>query len=143
MAFFLKITTLILLLVGGANVEKIKDYRAISDGSLTVNNLSKKWKLDKYRYFIFSEKPAENERDDFIHLKSDMTFDSVSEGIREDGKWRLNASRKRIYLSKEGKAEEFVFIVESLSSDELILIIDDPSDGDAKNLKIYFKNLKK
>ena len=68
-----------------------------------------------------------------------MTFDSVSEGVRDDGRWRLDASKKRIYLSIKGEAGELEFIVDSLSSDELILIIDAPSDSDAKNLKIYFK----
>jgi hypothetical protein len=72
-------------------------------------------------------------------LKSDLTFDSVSEGKFEAGRWRLDAKRKRIYLSKKNEVGEIVFIIEELEPKKLVLVIDDPSDSDAQYLKIHFK----
>lgn len=108
-------------------------------GKITIQNLAKKWKLDKYKVSFFSEAPAENEKNDYIHLKSDMTFDSISEGVFEGGNWRLDAKKQRIYLSKKNETGELVFIIDELKPKKLVLIIDDPSDSDAQYLKIHFK----
>ncbi|MFK7905112.1 MAG: hypothetical protein AB8B69_08305 [Chitinophagales bacterium] len=107
---------------------------------LNTQNLSKKWKLDKYTYSIFSENPSEKEKNDYLHLKSDMTFDDVSEGEKDSGQWRLNIPEKRIYLSKNGEEGELVLIIDGLFENQLILIIEDPSDEDADNFKIHFKS---
>ncbi len=96
--------------------------------------------FEKYKVFHFTEAPAPEEKNDYIHLKPDMTFSSISEGIYETGKWRLDVGKKRIYLSNKNKKGELVFIIDDLSPKQLVLIIDDPSDSDAQYLKIYFKN---
>lgn len=105
----------------------------------TVQNLSKKWKLEKYKVFYFSEQPTEKEKNDYIHLKPDMTFSSISEGVYEEGSWQLDAKKSRIFLAKEKEEKELIFIVNDLSENELVLIIDDPNDEDAQYLKIHFK----
>lgn len=139
MTLSLKFLTILMFVIGGPAHQPLEDGKAINTSSLNIQNLAKKWQLHKYKYLIFSEDPAENERGDYIHLKLDMTFESVSEGVKEHGNWRLDVQKKRIYLSKIGDSEELVFIVKKLSKKDLVLIIDDPSDEDAKNLKIYFK----
>jgi len=107
---------------------------------ITIDNLSRKWTLEKYSYLFFSEDPAPKERNDYILLKSDLSFESVSEAKYDSGKWRLDTEEKRIYLSKKGEDDELIFIIHELTDERLILIIDDSSDSDTKNLKIHFKN---
>lgn len=107
---------------------------------ITIQNLSKHWKLDKYQYFIFSEAPAEKEKNDYLHFQSDRTFTSVTEGVFDAGQWRLDAPAKRIYLSQENEEGTLVLLISALSPHQLVLLIDDPLDSDAKHLKIYFKN---
>lgn len=122
------------------NVEDIPNTSPVDfTTELSIQNLSKKWKLDKYKVSFFSEAPAANEKNDYIHLKSDLTFDSISEGEFESGNWRLDANKKRIYLSNKSEEGELVFIIDKLKSNKLVLIIDDPSDSDAQYLKIHFK----
>lgn len=134
--YLINITTMILLLAGSS-------YQSISNiegTSITIQNLSKKWNLEKYKVSFFEEAPEEKEKNDYIHLKSDMTFSSISEGAFEIGTWRLDVKKKRIYLSEKGAEGELVFIINNLSSQKLVLIIDDPADSDAQYLKIHFKN---
>ena len=107
---------------------------------LNIKNLSKKWKLEKYSVGIFSEDPSEKEKNDYIYLSSDMTFTSISEGNFEKGTWALKAKDKRIVLSKSTEKKSLILIVDKLTSHELTLIIDDPSDKEAKYLNIHFKN---
>ncbi|MFT5254238.1 MAG: hypothetical protein ACI87N_003305 [Flavobacteriales bacterium] len=135
-----KMTTL-LFLVASIQYYPTKNHTITTstDANITVQNLSKKWRLDKYKVSFFSEAPAENEKDDYIYLKPDLTFDSISEGKFEAGRWRLDAKKKRIYLSKKNEAGEIVFIIDELKPEKLVLIIDDPSDSDAQYLKIHFK----
>jgi hypothetical protein len=135
-----KMTNMILL-VASMQFYAPKDHLTVTaeDSNITVQNLSKKWKLEVYKVYFFSEAPAENEKNDYIYLKSDLTFDSVSEGKFEAGRWRLDAKRKRIYLSKKNEVGEIVFIIEELEPKKLVLVIDDPSDSDAQYLKIHFK----
>lgn len=112
-----------------------------SETVITVENLSKKWKLEKYSYLSFSEAPEQQEQNDYISLKSDMSFESISEGLKDAGKWRLNAKEKRIYLFKQGETNELTFIINGLSETVLVLSLDAPDDKDAKNLKIHFKSI--
>lgn len=105
----------------------------------TVKQLSKKWKLDKYTVFNYSEKPSKKEQKDYLYLKSNMTFSSVSEGIYEKGTWKLDTKKNRIRLFKPKEKGSLDFIVHQFTTNKLVLIIDDPSDAEAKYLKIYFK----
>ena len=108
--------------------------------TLNVQNLSKKWIFEKYTVSWFTENPSEKEKNDYIHLSSNMTFSSISEGEYEKGSWKLNASKKRIFLSKKNEKGHLTFIVNELTKNKLVLVIDDPSDEDAQYLKIHFKN---
>lgn len=108
--------------------------------TLNVQNLSKKWAFEKYMISWYSESPSEKEKKDYIQLSSNMTFTSISEGKYEKGNWKLNASKKRILLSSKNEKGYLTFIVDELTSNKLILVIDDPSDEDAQYLKIHFKN---
>ncbi len=107
---------------------------------LNVRNLSKKWNLDKYTISWYSENPSKKEKNDYIKLNENMTFTSISEGVFERGKWQLQPANKRLILSKKEEKGNLKFFIEKLSEDELILIIDDVSDPEAKYLNIHFKN---
>jgi len=107
---------------------------------LNINNLSKKWNLDKYSVGLFSEKPSRKEQNDYIDLSPNMTFTSVSEGVFERGTWQLKKAEKRIILSKKGDKESLILIIKRLTESELTVVIDDSSDSDAKYLNIHFKN---
>ncbi|MEO0330489.1 MAG: hypothetical protein AAF223_02215 [Bacteroidota bacterium] len=107
---------------------------------VSVEALSKKWKLEKYAYLIFSEAPKAVEKNDYLLLKSNLFFESVSEGKYEKGSWRLDTKSKRIYLSQKGAEDELVFIIDEFRDDELVLIVDDPADEDSQYLKIHFKS---
>lgn len=110
----------------------------INTNDITIQSLSKKWTLSHYSVGWFTEEPSQKEKNDYIHLSSNMTFTSISEGVFEKGTWTLKG--KRIILSKNKEKESLTFIVEELTNKELVLIIDDPSDPDAKYLNIHFKN---
>ncbi len=107
---------------------------------LNITNLSKKWNLDKYSIGWYSEAPSKKEKNDYIKLNTDMTFTSISEGIFEGGKWQLKPAKKQLILSKKNEKDNLKFFIEKLSENELILIIDDVSDPEAKYLNIHFKN---
>lgn len=138
MTLTLKLVTYVLFLLGSTSNEAPKEPET-SKSSITIEKLSKKWKLDKYKYYFFSQAPAENEIGDYLHLKSNMTYDSVSEGLRDIGNWRLDADKEQIYLTSEGDEAALVFIVDKLKTKKLVLIIDDSTGPDTKNLKIHFK----
>lgn len=106
--------------------------------NITIQNLSKKWKLSRYSVGWFTEKPSQKEKNDYIHLSSNMNFTSISEGVFEKGTWALKGNRT--ILSKNNEKESLTFIVEELTNNELVLTIDDPNDPDAKYLNIHFKN---
>ena len=107
---------------------------------ITVKNLSKKWHIDKYSYLIFSEEPGKKEVNDYIAFKEDMSFESVSEGRYDKGKWRLDTAKKRIFLAGEIEKGELIFMIHKLDNNQLILIIDDPSEPGLEDIKIYFKS---
>lgn len=109
----------------------------IPKSDISVQSLSKKWKLEEYNYYGYTETPSKKERNDFIELKSDMTYSCISEGVFGGGIWKLDVKTKRISLM-EGD-EEMRFFIDDLSDNQLTLILDDPSEKEAKNLKIVFK----
>lgn len=109
---------------------------------LSVENLSKKWHLNKYKIFFRSYPIEENERGDYIHFNNDMTFSSVSEGILDMGIWSLDKKSKRVTMSSHKEEGELILIVKKITSNILTLVIDDPNDSDAKYLSIIFKTQK-
>ena len=106
---------------------------------ITVKNIAKSWKLVKYIYQGESAPLPEEEKKDYTIFKSDMTFKMLSEGKPYTGKWRLDANKKRIYLFRTGEEGEYAVIIDTLTTDQLIIIIDDPSDDFAKDLKIVYQ----
>ena len=142
MTSLIKIILLSMFVTVGLHQLDVFQTRNINN-SITIQNLSKKWQLEKYKVFFYQEAPAENEKNDYIHLNDNMTFTSVSEGVFDEGNWRLDVAKKRLYLSKQKEEGELVLIIDDLKEKQLVLIIDDPSDSDAQYLKIYFVATKK
>lgn len=114
-------------------------YAPFSGIALNVDNLSKKWELVGYEIFFLQESPEPQEAHDYLHLFSDLTFESVSEGVYERGKWRLQS--QRIHLSQNGESGELVLKIVDLTQDQLTLIIEDAQDEDAQYLHILFKSI--
>lgn len=112
----------------------------INGNAITVENLSKKWILVKYKYLIFSENPSEKEKDDFLHFSSDMTYTSISEREFDEGEWTLDVEHNKIHLTAYDEEGVLTFLIDKITSNQLVLIIDDPTDVEAKNLKIIFES---
>ena len=110
---------------------------------LTIENLSKKWLLDKYVVLGSSYPPEANEKKDFIHLKSDKSYESISEGQAEKGGWKLFKSSKKLRLTSNTQAGQLEFNIIELTAESLVLVIIDPSDSDAQYVNIHFKSLSK
>ncbi|MGI9543816.1 MAG: hypothetical protein ACR2MX_11185 [Cyclobacteriaceae bacterium] len=124
----------ILLLPALSNLSMAQENARLSE-----EQLSQKWILDKYQFLLYTEAPARKEKGDYLQLNSDLTFISVSEGKSDGGSWQLNKSSKSISLSSHNESGDLVFIIDSISKNQLILIINDPSDPEAKYLKIIFR----
>lgn len=138
MTYLIKLSTLLLLFT--SNIQPTDTRSAVTlNGDVTVQKLSKKWKLEKYKYLFFSEDPEEKEKNDYIHLKSNMTFSSITEGDYDEGTWELDAKNSCIILKSESEEGVLPFIVEELTSNKMVLYIYDPSDDEAEDLKIHFK----
>ncbi len=102
---------------------------------LNKKTLCKKWYLEKYEIMWIDYEPQANEKNDFIHLKTNMTYTSVDEGKMATGKWAYNQDEKYFILYDE-KGEELRFFVDELKDDKMILIVDiDEMDG----IYIHFK----
>ncbi len=54
--------------------------------TLNKNTLCKKWYLQKYEVMWINYKPEEKEKNDYIHLKSDMTYTTIDGGVFSNGK---------------------------------------------------------
>ena len=64
----------------------------------------KKWKLSGYVYWGLKFPPEANEKNDYIHFKSDGTFMSKDEGQSEKGTWKWLPKSKAIYcIDKKSK----------------------------------------
>lgn len=107
--------------------------------TVNINNLSKKWILDKYTFMAFGKKPSEKEKDDYLSLNPDSTYTSISEGIYDSGEWKLNIDNQCILLYNDNQ-EVLPFIVHKLTHHKLVVYIYDSEDKEAKYLKIHFKN---
>lgn len=104
-----------------------------------IDKISQKWILDHYKYLIFSEDPSDKEKGDYIHLNKDMTFSSISEGVYDKGQWSINADQDKLILTSNNEEGQLLLIIDELSNSKLVLKLDDPTDADAKRLKIIFK----
>jgi len=86
-------------------------------------SLAKKWKLVGYQYGKTWHKPSSKERGDYILLRNNQTYVSVSEGKTETGKWSLNTNGKYIrFWDKQGKSIRF--FVRVLKTNRLVMKAD-------------------
>jgi hypothetical protein len=97
---------------------------SITGFSQTLNKktLCKKWYLEKYEVMWIDYEPEEKEKNDYILLKSDMTYQSVDEGKFSKGKWSFNDKDKTITLFNN-KGEEIDFEVKELNSNKLVVVM--------------------
>jgi hypothetical protein len=100
-------------------------FLIISGFSQTVNKetLCQKWYLEKYEVVWVDYEPEEKEKNDYILLKSDMTYVSVDEGIKTLGEWTFNIE-KNYFTMFNGKGDGLKIIVDKLSINKMVLNID-------------------
>lgn len=104
---------------------------------ITKTNLCKKWKLEKYEIFFIDYDVEPNEKNDYINLKSNMTFESIDEGKYGTGTWLfINTKDERVLILKSEEGE-IRLLIKELRKDRLVLIID---DDELIDLKIHFIN---
>ena len=97
----------------------------ISGFSQTVNKetLCKKWYLEKYEVMWVDYEPDEKEKNDYILLKTDMTYVSVDEGIKTSGKWTFN-TEKNYFTMFNNKRDGIKITIDKLSINKMVLNID-------------------
>jgi hypothetical protein len=97
----------------------------ISGFSQTVNKetLSKKWYLEKYEVMWVDYEPDEKEKNDYLLLKSDMTYVSLDKGIETSGKWTFNTEENYFTMFNE-KGDGIKMIVDKLSINKMVFKID-------------------
>ncbi len=54
--------------------------------TLNKKTLCKKWYIEKYRVMWKNYQPETKEKNDYILLKNDMTYESIDEGVFNNGK---------------------------------------------------------
>jgi hypothetical protein len=97
----------------------------ISGFSQTVNKetLCKKWYLEKYQVLWVDYELDEKEKNDYILLKTDMTYVSVDEGIKTSGKWTFN-TEKNYFTMFNNKRDGIKITVDKLSINKMVLNIE-------------------
>ena len=91
--------------------------------TLNKNTLCKKWYLQKYEVMWIDYTPKEKEKNDYIHLKTDMTYTTIDEGTFSMGKWKYNASKK-YFILYNNKDEGLKFIVDELKKNTMIVNVE-------------------
>ncbi|MCD4664217.1 MAG: hypothetical protein K8R68_03030 [Bacteroidales bacterium] len=91
--------------------------------NLNKNTLCKKWYLEKYEIMWIDYEPEEKEKNDYILLKSDMTYISVDEGVKSNGKWEYNDD-KDYFIMYNHKDEGLKIFVDELKANKMVLNID-------------------
>jgi hypothetical protein len=101
------------------------NFLYISGFSQTVNKdtLSKKWYLEKYEVMWVDYEPDEKEKNDYILLKSDMTYVNLDKGIETSGKWTFNTEENYFTMFNE-KGDGIKMIVDKLSINKMVFKID-------------------
>ncbi len=80
--------------------------------SITKEQLCKKWNLSTYEAYGELYPPEKQEKNDYIFLKNDMTYITVSEGKKESGKWTINSSKGYIQLFDTEKQSLKIYILQ-------------------------------
>ena len=88
--------------------------------TLNKKTLCKKWYLEKYEIMWVDYEPEAKEKNDYILLKTDMTYVSVDEGVLTTGSWTFNNDEKFFTLYNQSK-EGLKIVVDELSINKLVL----------------------
>lgn len=99
-------------------------------------NLCKRWDLEKYEVFWIDYKPEANEKNDYLLLKRDFTYESIDEGEYGIGTWDIKITSENQYLVLRNEEGEINMIIEELKKDKLVVVID---DEELIDLEIHFK----
>ncbi|AFU68368.1 hypothetical protein P700755_001469 [Psychroflexus torquis ATCC 700755] len=91
--------------------------------TLNTETLCKKWYLEKYEVMWVDYEPEEKEKNDYMLLKSDMTYMGLDEGIKTAGKWTFN-TEKNYFTMFNDKGEAINFFIDKLSMNKMVLNID-------------------
>lgn len=91
--------------------------------TLNTETLCKKWYLEKYEVMWVDYEPEEKEKNDYMLLKSDMTYVGLDEGVKTSGKWTFN-TEKNYFTMFNGKGEGVKIVVDELSMNKMVLNID-------------------
>jgi hypothetical protein len=91
--------------------------------TLNTETLCKKWYLEKYEVMWVDYEPEEKEKNDYILLKSDMTYVGLDEGVKTSGKWTFN-TEKNYFTMFNDKGEGIKFFIDKLSMNKMVLNID-------------------
>ncbi len=106
--------------------------------NLNKQTLCKKWHLEKYEIMWIDYAPEENEKNDYIQLKNDMTYISIDEGIKTTGRWTYN-SDKNYFIMYDAKEEGVRFFVDELETNKMVVNID---VKELEGVDIYFSTQK-
>ncbi len=107
--------------------------------NLNKQTLCKKWHLEKYEVMWIDYALEENEKNDYIHLKSDMTYISIDEGVNTTGNWTYN-SEKNYFTMYDEKGGGVRFFVDELETDKMVVNID---VKELEGVDIHFSTQKK
>ena len=132
------ILSLCYLAIAPANGMSNTSEKEILVTSLDQSLLLKKWKLSHYEVFLMNYEPEKIEKDDYLHFFKDMTYTSISEGKFEKGNYRQDGSV--IILTNTTEKGELKLAIKNLTENKLKVVIDEPSDSDAKYVTIHFKS---
>lgn len=78
------------------------------------------WHIDKYEIFNEFHNPTEEDRDDYIFLKSDGSLVSQSEKVKELGEWIFDSSTKTLLLTDNNNESVKAKVVQ-LKGKQLVL----------------------
>lgn len=98
-------------------------------------NLCKRWNLEKYEVFWIDYEPEAKEKNDYLLLKRDFTFESIDEGEYGVGTWDIKVNKEKQYLVLRNNEGEINMIIEELKKDKLVVVID---DEELIDLEIHF-----
>lgn len=87
---------------------------------LKKEDLTGLWHIEKYEIGNSFYKPTKKDKDDFIHINSDRSLVSKSDGIKENGKWTLNIATKTILLTNSNNESLKATIIQ-LKKEKLVL----------------------
>ncbi len=107
--------------------------------NLNKQALCKKWHLEKYEIMWIDYAPEENEKNDYIQLKSDMTYISVDVGVKTTGRWTYN-NEKSYFTMYDEKGEGVRFFVDELATNKMVVNID---VKELEGVDIHFSTQKK